>query len=173
MHDLSRTSGLKIGADPWHSMALPGISRLSMASPGGANGTVLAFDFGEKRTGVAIGEMAVGIAHPLTTIIAAAKQSRYAAIASLIDEWRPVRLVVGLPAHMDGTEHELSRLARKFARELGARFNLPVDLVDERLTSAEADSSLSDAGISSRKRKPLVDQVAALHILQDYLDRNA
>lgn len=134
---------------------------------------VLGFDFGEKRIGVAVGDFGVGIAHPLTTISAAAKQRRYAAVEVLIEEWRPSLLVVGLPAHMDGTEHELSRLARKFARGLGARFRLPVEFIDERLTSAAAESSLSEAGVASRKRKPLVDQVAAQHILQAYLDSAA
>ena len=92
----------------------------------------MAFDFGEARVGAAVGDTSVGIAHPLATIEAADKKSRYAAIAALIQEWRPALLVVGLPAHLDGTEHEISRLARKFARELNGRFSLPVELVDER-----------------------------------------
>ena len=96
---------------------------------------------------------------------------RFAAIASLIDEWRPARLVVGLPAYLDGTEHELSRLARKFANRLHGRFNLPVALVDERLSSAQASQSLKETGIGGRRQKPLLDQVAAQHILQTYLDR--
>lgn len=135
-------------------------------------GTVLAFDFGEKRIGTAIGETAVGIAHPLTTIHAAEKQRRYAAIAALIDEWKPALLVVGLPAHQDGTEHAVSRLARKFAAELARRFSLPVEFIDERLTSAAADSSLGESGVASHKRGAMIDAVAAQHILQDYLDRN-
>lgn len=131
---------------------------------------MLAFDFGEKRVGVAVGDTTIGIAHPLTAINAADKQRRYAAVAALINEWQPTLLVVGLPAHLDGVEHELSRLARKFARELGARFGLPVELVDERLTSAAAELSLGEAGVAPHKRKPLIDQVAAQHILQAYLD---
>ena len=79
-------------------------------------GTILAFDFGEQRVGAAVGDTGVGIAHPLVTIDAADRKNRYAAITMLIEEWRPALLVVGLPAHLDGTEHELSRLARKFAR---------------------------------------------------------
>ncbi|MDB5810268.1 MAG: Holliday junction resolvase YqgF [Betaproteobacteria bacterium] len=134
---------------------------------------VLAFDFGEQRIGAAVGDTVVGIAHPLTTISAADKKTRYAAIAGLIQEWRPALLVVGLPFHLDGTEHEMSRLARKFARELGGRFNLPVELVDERLTSDAADMSLAEAGVAGHKRKPVIDQVAALHILQAYLDERA
>ena len=104
-----------------------------------SNSAVLAFDFGEARIGAAVGDTSVGIAHPLATIDAADRKTRYAAIAALIDEWRPARLVVGLPAHMDGTEHELTRLARKFARELEGRFGLPVEFVDERLSSTAAE----------------------------------
>jgi putative Holliday junction resolvase len=153
-----------VSTDPPHA------SRLT---PHAKTGTVLAFDFGEKRIGAAVGDTAIGIAHPLTTIDATDKQRRYAAIAALLLEWRPALLVVGLPAHPDGAEHELSRLARKFARELGTRFGLPVEFVDERLTSAAAESSLSEAGVAARKRKPLIDQVAAQHILQAYLDAAA
>ncbi|MBI2294023.1 MAG: Holliday junction resolvase RuvX [Betaproteobacteria bacterium] len=139
-------------------------------TPHGAGTTVLAFDFGEKRIGVAVGDTAVGIAHPLTMIAAADRQRRFAAITALLEEWRPARLVVGLPAHLDGAEHELSRLARKFARELGTRFGLPVEFVDERLTSVAAEASLAAAGVAPRKRKLRVDQVAAQEILQDYFD---
>jgi putative holliday junction resolvase len=134
---------------------------------------VIAFDFGEQRIGAAVGDTSVGIAHPLTTIIATDKKSRYAEIAALVQEWRPALLVVGLPAHLDGTEHEMSRLARKFARELNGRFSLPVELVDERLTSVAAESSLAEAGVGLRKRKPVIDQVAAQHILQAYFDDQA
>jgi putative pre-16S rRNA nuclease len=137
------------------------------------SGTVLAFDFGEQRVGAAVGDTSVGIAHPLVTINAADRKGRYAAIATLIAEWQPALLVVGLPAHLDGTEHELSHLARKFARELGGRFNLPVELVDERLTSAAAEASLAEAGVAGHKRKPVIDQVAAQQILQAYLEGRA
>lgn len=132
--------------------------------------TVLAFDFGEKRIGVAVGDTAVGIAHPLQTIAAEGNDARFAAIAALIREWRPSRLVVGLPAHLDGAEHELSRLARKFANRLHGRFNLPVTLIDERLSSAAASQSLKEIGLAGRRQKPVLDQVAAQHILQQYLD---
>jgi putative Holliday junction resolvase len=150
-----------------HRTDPPHASRLT---PHGAGTTVLAFDFGERRIGVAVGDTAVGIAHPLTTIDAADRPRRFAAIAALLEEWRPAQLVVGLPAHLDGTEHELSRLARKFARELSTRFVLPVELVDERLTSVAAEASLTAAGVAPHKRKLRVDQVAAQEILQDYFD---
>ena len=107
-----------------------------------AIGTLLGFDFGERRIGVAVGDNLVGIAHPLQTIDAESNDIRFAAIAQLITEWKPVGLVVGLPSHLDGTEHELTHLARKFARRLEGRFNLPVTLVDERLSSAESIQKL-------------------------------
>jgi len=141
-------------------------------APRGA-GTVLAFDFGEKRIGVAVGESLLGIAHPLLTISAESNDARFEAIATLIAEWRPVQLVVGLPAHLDGTEHALSRLCRKFAQRLHGRFNLPVALVDERLSSAEASQSLKQAGIAGRRQKPVLDQIAAQTILQSYFDHHA
>jgi len=134
-------------------------------------GPVLAFDFGEKRIGVAIGDLEVGIAHPLLTIDNESNEVRFSEIGALIAEWKPVQLVVGLPLHMDGTEHELTRLCRRFARRLEGRFGLPVHLVDERLTSVEASQSLRQAGIRGMAQKVMVDQVAAQHILQSHLDR--
>lgn len=133
---------------------------------------VMAFDFGEKRIGVAVGETALGIAHPLKTVDEEATAPRFAAIAALIAEWKPQRLVVGLPCHADGTEHELSRLCRRFAHRLEGRFNLPVDLVDERLTSAEAESLLRDSGADLRRGGAL-DAVAAQRILQAWFDARA
>jgi len=78
--------------------------------------------------------------------------------------------VVGLPAHMDGEEHEISRLARKFANRLHGRFKLPVFLVDERLSSAAASEALNQTGLRGRKQKPALDQVAAMQILQGWFD---
>ncbi len=138
-----------------------------------AAGTVMAFDFGEKRIGVAVGETLLGIAHPLATIAEEANDARFRAIETLIDEWRPALLVVGLPAHLDGNEHALSRLSRKFAQRLHGRFSLPVILVDERLSSAEASRSLKQAGLSGRRQKPVLDQVAAQTILQSYFDSDS
>lgn len=134
------------------------------------SGTILAFDFGEKRIGVALGELSLGMAHPLTTIHEEINDRRFAAIEALIKEWQPVRLVVGLPAYLDGTEHALSALCRKFARRLEGRFGIQVVLVDERLTSVAAEASLREAGVRGKKQKPMLDQVAAQHILQTFLD---
>ncbi|MFA6311321.1 MAG: Holliday junction resolvase RuvX [Sterolibacterium sp.] len=133
-------------------------------------GLVLAFDFGLKRIGVAIGESLLGQARALTAIAAEASDARFAAIAELIAEWQPARLVVGLPQSMDGGEHAMSARCRRFAHQLEGRFGLPVSLVDERLSSAEAERRLADAGLDWRARKQQVDAAAAQIILQDYFD---
>lgn len=132
---------------------------------------VLAFDFGEKRIGVAMGETELGIAHPLTTIASELRDVRFGTIEKLIAEWQPAQLVVGLPLHMDGTEHEMTQRCRRFARQLEGRFNLPVALVDERLTSEEAEDMLAEQGRRGRQNKHLIDQVAAQRILQAWLDQ--
>lgn len=134
------------------------------------SGTVLAFDFGLKRVGVAVGDWETRLAHPLETIASADNDARFGRIAALIEEWRPTRLVAGLPLSMDGEEHDLSRRARRFANQLHGRFNLPVSLVDERLTSFGADLLLREAGVKGSTRKGLDDSVAAQQILQDHFD---
>ena len=136
-------------------------------------GTILAFDFGEKRIGVAVGEMQLALAHPLTTIAALQTRIRFDAIARLVDEWQPCLLVVGLPVHMDDTEHALTARARRFGRQLEGRFNLPVAMVDERLSTREAVSLLHAAGVDAKRQNPLRDQVAAQTILQAYFDQHA
>lgn len=132
-------------------------------------GTLLGFDFGEKRLGVAVGETETGLAHPVGTIAAQANDVRFAAIDRLVAEWQPAGFVVGLPRHPDGGEHEVARLAGRFARRLAARFRLPVAFVDETLTSAEAASRLRETG-GRAGRKADLDAEAATLILQSYLD---
>lgn len=136
------------------------------------NGTVLAFDFGKKRIGVAVGEQGLRLAHPLTTIHSEMTKQRFEAIAKLIETWRPVLLVVGLPTHADGTEHELTRLSQRFARRLEGRFGIKLVLVDERYTTITARSALGELGIKGKKQKPMLDQIAAQHILQSFFDCN-
>ncbi len=133
-------------------------------------GTVLAFDFGEKFTGVAVGETSIGVAHPLGLITAQGNAARMDEVAALVAEWKPGTLVVGLPLSMDGTEHELTRRCRRFARQLVARFSLPVELVDERLSSAAAEEALREAGKGGRKHKLRAHQVSAQIILQSHFD---
>lgn len=133
-------------------------------------GTVLAFDFGEKRIGVAVGETMLKVAHPLLTIDSEANEARFKQIAAIIQEWHPGLLIVGLPMHMDGEEHMLTQLSKKFAQRLEGRFNLPVMMIDERLSSAEAAQNLTEVGIKGREQKTMLDAVAAQTILQSYFD---
>jgi putative Holliday junction resolvase len=132
--------------------------------------TVLAFDFGEKRIGVAVGDLEVGIAHPLATIDAEDNAARFAAITRLVEEWLPSRFVVGLPMHADGTEHELSRLARRFGQRLEGRYGMPAELVDERLTSRAAEERLRESGLGSRRIQQSLDAAAACEILNAYFE---
>jgi putative Holliday junction resolvase len=136
-------------------------------------GTLLAFDFGTRRIGVAIGNTMLRRANPLTTINEEQTEARFAAIASLLIEWQPCAMVVGLPGNVDGTPHELSALCRRFANRLKGRFNLPTILVDERYTSLAASAQLNEEGIHGRKQKALLDQYAAQQILQAYFDEPA
>jgi len=140
----------------------------SLSSP--LNGTLLAFDFGTKRIGVAVGNSISGTAQPLTTLHGEQNDQRFTAIAALIREWQPSALVVGLPCNEDGSPHELTRLCRRFAQRLKGRFSLPTLLVDERFTSAAASSQLNEAGVRGIKQKALLDQVAAQHILESYFN---
>ncbi len=132
--------------------------------------TVLAFDFGERRIGVAVGEHLLTTANPLTTIDNESNEIRFQMISTLIKEWQPKLLVVGLPLNVDGTEHAVTQLCKKFARRLNGRFNLPVMLIDERYSSVEASSLLNQTGIKGRAQKAMLDQVAAQTILQSYFD---
>lgn len=136
-------------------------------------GTTLAFDFGEVRIGVAEGDAEVGTVHPLATVTGEGNEAKFAAIAKLVAEWKPRQLVVGLPAHTDGSEHELTRLCRKFGRRLHGRFGLPVYWVDERLSSLYAESLLAEAQVFGRKQKAVLDQVAAQAILQGFFEGGA
>ena len=132
-------------------------------------GTLVAFDFGAKRLGVAVGETSTGIASPLTTIAAEANAARFAAIDRIVSEWHPAGFVVGRPKHSDGSQHAVALLAEKFARRLAARFKCPVAFVDETLTSALAESELAMHGTRARRQGD-VDALAATMILQSFLD---
>jgi len=136
-----------------------------------ARGSVLAFDFGEKRIGVAVADLAVGIAHPLETLHAEDNKTRFAAIGALIGEWQPVQLVVGEPHHADGGEHAIGRLARRFAQRLAGRFGLPVTMVDETLSSHAAQTRLQSHGVRGGKLKSLLDSAAAGEILATWLEQ--
>jgi len=127
--------------------------------------TVMAFDFGTRRIGVAIGNTLTKAGQPLKIIEEPTEDARFRAIQTLIKEWHPNQLVVGLPCHPDGTEHEMSAKTRRFGNQLHGRFQLPVDWVDERYTSAvlEGDPDMLDN---------LDAQSAALILEQYFLEKN-
>lgn len=122
--------------------------------------TIFAFDFGVKRIGVAMGNTMLRQAEPLKVIKAEDNATRFSDIQKLLDEWKPGLLVVGLPMHPDGAEHEMTARARRFANQLNGRFGLPVALVDERYSSA----------VISARRGEVIDDRAAAIILQQYFD---
>jgi len=136
-------------------------------------GTLLAFDFGTQRIGVAVGNTFSRSAQPLLTIAEEKNDIRFAAIAQLVKEWQPCALLVGLPSNEDGTAHELTALCRRFAHRLSGRYGLPTLLVDERFTSLAASEQLNKRGITGRQQKNLIDQYAAQQIMQAYFDEPA
>lgn len=107
--------------------------------------TLLAFDFGLQRIGVALGEVRLGQARALTCIAHEANAARFAAISELITEWQPTRLLVGRPLNDDGSSHDMTARCTRFANQLRGRFALPVEEVDERFSSIEADADLRNS----------------------------
>ena len=140
-------------------------------------GTVLAFDFGLQRIGVAVGEPELGTAHPLTGLAAQSVGGRFTAIGRLVKEWRPSLLVVGRPLGEDGAPHEMTRRAERFARQLNGRFRVPVELVDERFSSADAESRVRAAAGALRAsrlaRARALDSYAAQLILEQFFHEQA
>lgn len=132
----------------------------------------IAFDYGQKRIGVAVGDAITACARPLPTL-ASSTQPDWPGIQRLLVEWRPQALVVGLPLNDDGTEQPISLEARRFAEQLRQRSQLPVHLADERYSSRAADDALRDARssgrMSRRVRKGDRDGEAARVILEQWL----
>jgi len=134
-------------------------------------GTIIAFDFGLRRIGVAVGQTLTGSANALA-VVPVASQPDWQAISGIIKEWKPAALVVGLPLADDGGETEMSKGARKFGRQLEGRFGVPVMFEDERLTSFSAEQRFVDArarGGMRRKDAALKDAIAAQIILESWL----
>lgn len=132
--------------------------------------TLLALDFGTRRIGIAVGEARLGLARALTTVDAEANAARFAVIAQLIAEWQPARLLVGRPLNDDGRAHEMTARCERFANQLRGRFALPVELIDERFSSLEAESALRQRRVSWQERKTRLDAEAARIILQSWFD---
>lgn len=142
--------------------------------------TLLGFDFGTLRIGVSVGNTILGTADPLMVIPAEPVAARWSAIARLVEQWQPQRLVVGRPVHHRDGEHggegaapapELASRCERFARQLSGRFALPVELVDEGWSSMEAGAAIADRG--TRDASGVHDDAeAAAIILRQYLSSN-
>ncbi len=139
------------------------------AAPPAVSGTVLAFDFGTRKIGVALGNTITGTARALATLRADAAAARMAALEAVVGEWQPALIVVGRPLHADGSEHAVTALADQFARQLRARFGVPVEQIDERYTTQVAQFTQRTRRLSSGG-DPGRDAVAAQIILQAWLD---
>ncbi len=128
-------------------------------------GTLLGFDYGTAKIGIAVGQTVTGTATPLQTLRAVDQRPDWEAIGRLIGHWQPDALVVGLPCDMDDSETDITPRARRFARQLEGRYRLPVHMMDERLTSMEAQRLV---GYRPRRIEDL-DAIAAKLILETWL----
>lgn len=138
-----------------------------------ARRTVLCFDYGLKQIGVALLQQPTTIISPLPVIRANDGKPDWNAIEALLQEWQAQLLLVGEPLNMDGSGSAMSERARRFARQLEGRFSLPVELVDERLSSHEAKSQVAELSAKKRNyRKQPVDSIAAQLIMQTWLELN-
>lgn len=135
--------------------------------------TLLGFDFGTKSIGVAVGQTVTKSAKPLTVIKVKDDNIDWSKVARLIDEWKPDALIVGLPLNMDGSEQAITQIVTKFADDLRRKFNLPVHLIDERLTTVEARAKLfEEQGGYRALQKPAIDAMAAQLILESWMQQN-
>ena len=133
--------------------------------------TILSFDFGLRRIGVAVGQDVTGSASPLGVVLNRDAGLDHQRLGQLINEWRPTQLVVGMPSHADGSPSDMQEPVNAFIEEL-ARYDLPVDTVDERYTSIEAEGALKQAraaGTRGRISKDMIDSAAAVFIAERYL----
>jgi len=132
---------------------------------------VLGFDYGTQKIGVAVGQSITGTARELCVLKAGDGVPHWDEIAKLLSEWQPDALIVGLPLNMDGSGSDISQRAEKFARRLHGRFNLPVHLHDERLSSfAARGERLSQGGGRKSRNKP-IDALAAALIVEGFLEQ--
>jgi len=130
--------------------------------------SVLGFDFGTTRMGVAFGQRMLGTARPLAPLKAKEGIPNWDEIAKLVEEWQPDAFVVGLPLDMDGAENEMCQRARKFAKRLHGRFNRPYHMMDERLSSFEAKGQVIARGGNRNFKENSVDGLAAQMIVETW-----
>ncbi len=129
---------------------------------------ILSFDFGLARIGVAVGQEITATATPLNTLKAKEGIPDWSVVEKLIKEWQPKLLLVGEPFNMDTTDQEITLRARKFANRLHGRYGLPVEMFDERLTSASARAEIFEYGGLKKLKKTQIDSVAAALILESW-----
>lgn len=137
-----------------------------------SNRTLIAFDFGTKSIGAAIGQEITGTARPLAAFKAQDGVPDWQKIERLLKEWQPDLVVVGLPLNMDGTEQPLTERARKFANRLHGRFGVQIALHDERLSTVEARANLFDHGGFRALDKGSVDSASAVVILESWFEQH-
>lgn len=135
------------------------------------NQTIMAFDYGLRQIGVAIGNNLLRTSQPLNTLTANDGVPNWAQVDALVKEWQPHLLVVGDPINMDGSDSELSGRARKFSRRLHGRLGLPVEMMDERLSSFEAKQAAREAGHDGDYKAHPIDSLAAELILQTWFNQ--
>lgn len=138
-----------------------------------SNLTLIAFDFGLKSIGCAVGQSITCTAQALPAFKAQDGIPNWLLIEKCLKEWQPDKLVVGLPLNMDGSEQELTRLARKFANRLHGRFGYPVELQDERLTTTEAKAEIFARGGFRALEKGKIDSISACLILESWFENYA
>jgi len=136
------------------------------------SGTLLAFDFGTRSIGVAVGQRITGTARPLTALKAQNGTPDWSLIEKLLKEWQPEKVIVGLPLNMDGTEQPLTARARNFANRIHGRFGVAMALHDERLSTVEARSGLFSRGGFRALDKGSVDSTSAVVILESYFEQH-
>lgn len=135
--------------------------------------TVLGFDFGNKKIGVAVGQISITLANPLQTIRSIKQQPNWVIISQLINEWQPSGLVVGISKQADGSDNIITPRMQKFCRQLEGRYNLPVYTIDEAFSTFEAKQILFDElHVSASKLWDVQDQLAAQLILQSWLNQH-
>ncbi len=135
------------------------------------SGTLLAFDFGTRSIGVAVGQRITGTARPLAALKAQDGTPDWKAVERLLKEWQPEAVVVGLPLNMDGTEQLLTARARNFANKIHGRFGVVIKLHDERLSTVEARSGLFEHGGFRALDKGRVDSASAVIIMESFFDQ--
>jgi putative Holliday junction resolvase len=131
--------------------------------------TVIGFDYGERRIGIATGQTITSSATPLITLNTINQKPDWNGIEKIINEWKPEALIVGLPTYLDGSDSEMTKKAQRFSRQLEGRFHLPVHLINESLTSFEAEQHLTK---KSQHNKQDIDKIAAAIIVQSWLEQN-